>query len=174
MYISEVMEQVLERKILILAAKVTLDLSILALIFVLLDLIFNTFIGAAGIAILAGYFQSQIPDDPGHVFANTVDAGLGFAIFHWANIALVLDSIFILDVNFHTFLILSIDIDILVHTALNVDPAAEEASGVILGAAKDLSSVPGRSLGICHTEDGATHCPGSTFPRLGCCSPCRR
>ena len=81
MFISEVMEQVLERNI--PPAKVTADFSILAFVLVFLHLIFNAFMGAAGIAILAGHLQSQIPHDPSQVFA--LDSGLGFAIFHRAN-----------------------------------------------------------------------------------------
>ena len=71
------MEQVLERNIFAVII-VALDFSIPAFILMLLHLIFNAFMHAAGIAILARHLQSQIPHDPSQVLA--LDDGLGFAI----------------------------------------------------------------------------------------------
>ena len=49
----------------------------------LLQLIVNALMSAAGIAILAGHFQPQILHNLIKVLARVI--GLGITIFHWAN-----------------------------------------------------------------------------------------
>ena len=114
MDIREVIEQFIKQRLFTFWI-ITFDLPVSTFVFVLLQLIFNAPVSASGISILAGHLQSQVPNNLSQVLAPVI--GLGFAFFPWAN-----------------------HIARLFYAALNINPATEGTSGMIVDAAKDFSS----------------------------------